>query len=50
MISWPIDELRDELQRLMTRFGALRSARLDDELFAPLEEALARAHAAIDRR
>jgi len=35
-----IDQLRDELQRAMDRFVALRRARLDDELLAPLEHAL----------
>lgn len=35
-----IDVLRDELQRTMDRFAALRRARLDDELFLPLERAL----------
>ncbi len=41
----PIDQLRDELQRRMTQFVALRGARLEAELFAPLEEALTLARA-----
>lgn len=35
-----IDLLREALQRTMDRFAALRRARLDDELLAPLEHAL----------
>jgi hypothetical protein len=39
-----IDVLRDELQQAMDRFVALRRARLDEELLAPLEHALRVAH------
>ena len=46
----PVDELLAELQRLMARFVELRRARLDDELAAPLEAALRRAHAASAHR
>jgi len=35
-----IDTKLDELARAMKRFAALRATRLDDELFAPLAEAL----------
>jgi len=45
-----LDVLLDEQNRQMARFVALRSARLDDELLAPLEEALSRARPALDRR
>jgi len=45
----PIDELLDQLAHLMTRFVALRRERLDDELLAPLEQALVVAQAALAR-
>ena len=45
-----IDLLLAELQRQMRRFVTLRSARLDDEILAPLEEALALARPSMDRR
>ena len=46
----PIDLLLAELQRLMSRLVTLRSARLDDELLAPLEEALTLARSSIEQR